>query len=748
MYLKSTEARAARRVFFNIIFDDQDEGYICLACMQPLAPNKMQEEFFHWPSEEEKLYDWIESQLLHGNIYFCPQLLDAKRRIKGHVSVTRVAWADLDTCAPNNLLLMPSVAVKTSPDRYQAYWRFDKWVDPDDAEDMSRRIAYKHASQGADRSGWDLTQLLRVPGTYNYKYQEASPDHAAPTIEVLVAQRSRYRLDEFEEHYPPQDDFQKFQFPFPTTADIPTGSGEDTLNNYRLTLNPRIWQLYSTIPEQGASWSEPLYQLCMLLFESNFSREQVFVVARDAACNKFRRDQPDNHHRADELLWNDVCRAWSKNEYNFRLLTEGVRNDPEQSLLTEEERARIKDEKTFIERYQEWARSLGDAAPQYHQAGAFIALSSLLAGAVRLPTSFGNIIPNLWFMIAADTTLTRKSTAMDIAMDLIGEIDPQAVLATDGSIEGLLTGLSTRPGVPSVFLRDEFSGLLESMTKKDYMAGMPELLTKLYDSKFQKRVLRKEVIEVKDPILIIFAGGIKDRIAQLLTFEQVSSGFIPRFVFITAESDVTKLKPLGPPTGAMKDTSTAIEEELRSIYNHYRTFVKLELEGTKNVIETPKKWDAELTPEAWIRYNKLESQMLDTGLKSERPDLMTPMYDRLSKSMLKAAVLLSASRQRGEKIVVEETDILRAIMYGEQWRTHAREIVQGIGKGTMERQLDSVMRQIERSPGITRSSIMQYHHLSARTANELFETLSQRGRITRAKVGKTEQLYPTAQTVG
>jgi len=86
-------------------------------------------------------------------------------------------------------------------------------------------------------------------------------------------------------------------------------------------------------------------------------------------------------------------------------------------------------------------------------------------------------------MILGTTTVTRKTSSMDLAMELIMDVDDEIVLATDGSIEGLLTSLSTRPGRPSIFLRDEFSGLLDQMTKKDYLSGMAELLTKLYDCK-------------------------------------------------------------------------------------------------------------------------------------------------------------------------------------------------------------------------------------------------------------------------
>lgn len=341
--------------------------------------------------------------------------------------------------------------------------------------------------------------------------------------------------------------------------------------------------------------------------------------------------------------------------------------------------------------------------------------------------------------------MTRKTTAMDIAMDMVMEIDPDVMMATDGSIEGLLTSLASRPGRPSVFLRDEFSGLLDSMTKKDYMAGMAELLTKLYDGKMQKRILRKETVEVREPVLIVFAGGIKNKITQLLNFEMVSSGFMPRFVFITAESDITRLKPIGPPTTKTTGDRDAIRNELEDMYNFYHTKVFMEVKQLKAKIETDKRWEAQLTPEAWVRYNKLESDMLTAGLDSGRPEIMTPVNDRLSKSILKAAVLLAASRQREEIIIVDEMDILRAAYYGETWKGHVDEIMEDVGKGSAERQMKNILRAIVRKPGIARSELMQSYHLNSKDTSQIFETMEQRGLITRSRAGRTEQLYPTTQ---
>ena len=159
-------------------------------------------------------------------------------------------------------------------------------------------------------------------------------------------------------------------------------------------------------------------------------------------------------------------------------------------------------------------------------------------------------------------------------------------------------------------------------------------------------------------------------------------------------------------------------------------------------------WNAELTPEAWIRYNRIEAAMLQAGMESQMPDITTPVNDRLSKSMLKAAILIAASRTRNERVVVEEKDILRAAYYGQWWRVYAREIMGNVGKGTAERQLDTIIRAVESNPGISRSIIMRNYHLNARDTDATFATLEQRGLLTRERSGKTERLYPSRPKSG
>ena len=154
--------------FFKVAFA-KGSGYVCIAAIPP-GMKGIEERFFLWPEQHDQMLQHILVNQGAYNMYFCPQLLDRPTRKKEKVRYCTTAWADLDSCTPDKLLLDPTMVIQSSEGRFQALWSFEDTVPPDDGEAVSRRIAYFHAHHGADQSGWDLSQLLRVPGTSNFKY--------------------------------------------------------------------------------------------------------------------------------------------------------------------------------------------------------------------------------------------------------------------------------------------------------------------------------------------------------------------------------------------------------------------------------------------------------------------------------------------------------------------------------------------------------------------------------------------------
>ena len=362
-------------------------------------------------------------------------------------------------------------------------------------------------------------------------------------------------------------------------------------------------------------------------------------------------------------------------------------------------------------------------------------LSALMSANMVLPTSFGNIAPNMWFQLLADTTLTRKTTAMNLASKLLNEVDKNAFMASDGSIEGILSALKERSGRTSLYMRDEFSGFLDAMVHKDYFSGMMEYFTKLYDGDSIKRLLRREEIVINNPVFLMLTAGTKTRTSTILTEEHISSGFIPRFVFITAVPDPDMVRPIGPPIDRNTEARDLLKNELMDLYTYYTRPREMIYEG-RTAGTIPPMFEVNLTPEAWKRYNAFETQMTNTALASGLGHL-TPVYDRLAKSTLKAAMLIAASRQRNNTITMELDDLLHALYYCSHWYGYANEVVSSVGMSQSERLIEVLHTEVNSTlGGVTRAELMRRHKMDMKQADLIFGTMLERGMITGNRYGR------------
>jgi RepB DNA-primase from phage plasmid len=160
---------------WNHVYGDLT-GYLCAFTArraEPSAQNLQRqiERFFTYPIAAENAVAWLFEQDERGfEAYFCAHLLTDRRRIKGNAAEILTLWADGDRATIPEGFPKPSAIVESSPGRHHYYWRLTHPIPPGTAESLNRRIAY---AIGADKSGWDLGQLLRPPGTHNHKYVDA-----------------------------------------------------------------------------------------------------------------------------------------------------------------------------------------------------------------------------------------------------------------------------------------------------------------------------------------------------------------------------------------------------------------------------------------------------------------------------------------------------------------------------------------------------------------------------------------------
>jgi hypothetical protein len=224
---------------------------------------------------------------IRRNIYFAPMKFTAPLRRKEYTVLPRLLWADLDEADPRKVRYRPTVAIESSPRRYVGLWCTDKVV----SEVLNRRMTY---AVGGDKGGWDLVQVLRLPGTINFKYA------ARPRVRLLWDDGPTYSIAELERRLP------RIAVRIRASKGRRTCSmlGMETLIDKhsidgwlrRALLGPGR---PTTLPNQSGYKFH--YKMACALHERGVPRAEAFVLLSTTAWNKHSSDQP---------VWNMIDKIW------------------------------------------------------------------------------------------------------------------------------------------------------------------------------------------------------------------------------------------------------------------------------------------------------------------------------------------------------------------------------------------------------------------------------------------------------
>ena len=179
-------------------FWEKEEGRVCLATRKQAG--RMTRYLVDWPRDRQKV---VNATLLaaaqNADVFFCPSvyLPDAPSAERAYVKSVNSHWVDFDGNAPADWekaakergVPEPSLIIQSSvPGHQHAYWFIPRQEGDslDSVENTTRNIT---AAFAADSSGWDLPQLLRIPGTFNYGWRtptERKPWFKDEPVEALV----------------------------------------------------------------------------------------------------------------------------------------------------------------------------------------------------------------------------------------------------------------------------------------------------------------------------------------------------------------------------------------------------------------------------------------------------------------------------------------------------------------------------------------------------------------------------------
>ena len=708
-------------------------------------------KFFSWPEQAELLFAYVE-KYKDEDVYFTPVLFKAPMRQRIAASKASVVYGDADTFNIDDAKLQPSIIVHTSDNKTHLYWTLTDVEDAQTCETLAHSVSVAHPKKttGFD-DGWSCTKLLRVPGTTNLKYVD---EGGAPYTVNVEYTGAVYTEEEFSAAYPPVEEY-TFEFkPFPNSK-LPTYAEA-------LSSIPSSFELETLLStpayEKNGSGSEALYLLYCELFRLGATDEVTYVIAERSSLNKWKRDQ---HMNPGEKLWADIQRARAKEGNEI----EGdVEEDDEDTIITVAPKEKPKGfdfltafekenlERTFIDEYLTWATAKTTAAPQYHIAGAFTVLSCVFADFGHAVPKWGPLPLNLWFMVLGGTTLSRKSTAKNLMMSVIEEMEKDSPdytydLGSKFTAEGLDEALREGANRSALLHMDEIQAFMKTIDSKPYLAGIKGELTEVYDGKVTGKLRASG--EEKDKkrkgarvALNLFTMGIKDQLADYLNIEDFQSGFLTRFVYVNAE-----------PPKRSRETDYVEQQDPNEIRKGDPLFVSM-VEKLKERREMWSSWSdpygqtiaVPCTPAAWERWNKFIVEALDAAQAQSRAAVLEAAASRLNNSVLKAATLLAMSDGCDE---VDLRHMLTAINYCGQWFEHLVAMTNRITESDWKRQQDKLAALLMNKGGEATWEVA-YRAFSAELRHKQFlevvQAMEEAGQLIFEKKGKRRKLILTEVT--
>jgi hypothetical protein len=403
-------------------------------------------------------------------------------------------------------------------------------------------------------------------------------------------------------------------------------------------------------------------------------------------------------------------------------------------LISDEERVQAAQD-TFIDRYMAYARMRTDAPAGFQESLGAIILGAVIGRRAVLRLSQGDVYPTLWVMLIADSTIYRKSTAMDLARELVEQVGRDYLAPNDFTPQRFVAILAENDGRPLTFIRDEFSGFFEGLNRLEYMGGLKELLCNVYDARpFRREKMKPKAKEgqvlkadewkydVREPFLGQAVGTTMQRFMEIARINDLHSGFLPRYAFVVPDGPPGEPKDLGELTRDIEDARDRLAKELVDL-----TYADIRLT---------------CEPAVFARFNRYTRELEDEARGAPDTNLVAIVGSRISWMALRVAMLLAVV-DGSHRIALPH--LLRGIAMAERWRHTALDILSSLAPSKFEQSASRVVALVNAkgAGGIGRQAVMRALKLSRREMDDLEATLGERGEVRVVRLESTGGRPPT-----
>ena len=282
-------------ILFNVWNAQKVHGYVSMSerntNLSSTEDGYWKDRSWKWPQDKAKVQEWYNehSQKEGYDIYWSPAVYSKPGRHQQDVISHNVLYADLDPVDPRTLATKPSIAWESSPGRYQAVWIHSNDLSVEDWLARNRNLSY---AVGADKSGWDLTQVLRVPGGKNHKYK--------PVVKGKLLWQKWENITSI-----PESEVEVVVDEVSTHENLLLR----LLTKYKREIPAKVSRMLQYPPSriEPGHRSDMLWYLESELVKSQIPLEDIVVLIRDSAWNKYRGRSDEQ-----ERIYTEVSKVYQQ----------------------------------------------------------------------------------------------------------------------------------------------------------------------------------------------------------------------------------------------------------------------------------------------------------------------------------------------------------------------------------------------------------------------------------------------------
>lgn len=406
--------------------------------------------------------------------------------------------------------------------------------------------------------------------------------------------------------------------------------------------------------------------------------------------------------------------------------------------------------KTWIDQYADWAVRRSPLTPRhFHENIALALIAGATAGRCYVQLPHEKVSPNIYILVIAMTSVFAKTTAFNIAREVIRLAMPEKVLIGALTPEAMISELAGKKpsnfkdlddqaknewkaksqwGARRLFIADEAGRFFNSL-KRDYNIGLDALMMELYDASdesISRSTMRDGLVTIKHPALSCLFGTTPMNVHALLSsLDAWASGFWIRWNFVT-ETNPTEWHEgeLIPPPMLMVKALSQVSNGWLSSHND-------------------KPYSVAIDPRVTKCYHEASRQVRDMILSSD-DERMHGALSRLPTKHFKAALLSAIIECGGEKPHLELKHWEQVQPLAQRWQQDA-EVAVKAGQRTerlsVEEKIFSLIES-HMTEGITTRGLQQRTGRSAQEILSIIDTFEKLGTIRKQVTDKKMLWFP------